>query len=111
MPDGALVPGVPLTIAKMGGDITLSWDASCSPTDTDYGVYEGSIGVYYSHTERLCTTGGLVGVTLTPGAGDRYYLVVPRNAASEGSYGHTSDGDERPPGSSTCLSQLIDQCS
>ena len=95
----------------MGGDIMLSWDASCSTTDTDYDVYEGSIGTYYSHAERLCTTGGLLSVTLTPSFGDRYYLVVPRNAASEGSHGHTSDGLERPPGSSTCLSQLIGPCS
>ena len=40
--------------------------------------------------------------------GDRYYLVVPRDAQSEGSNGADSNGFERPPGSPACgLDQFL----
>jgi hypothetical protein len=89
----------------------LTWGASCLPGDTDYAAYEGWIGDWASHFLRTCTTGGMLEATFAPGSGARYYLVVPRNAASEGSHGRTSDGLERPTGSSPCLSQLIGSCS
>jgi hypothetical protein len=110
VPDGAFIPGVPLTLAKVAGDIALSWGSSCLSSDTDYGVYEGTIGTYDSHAERFCSSGGLLGITFTPGAGDHYYLVVPRNGSSEGSYGRASSGSERPPGSPACASQMIGAC-
>jgi len=110
VPDGEIIPGVPLTVSKVAGDIALSWDSSCLSSDTDYGVYEGTIGNYYSHAERFCSSGGLLGITFTPSAGDRYYLVAPRNGSSEGSYGRASAGSERPPGSPSCASQMIGSC-
>ena len=98
-----------LTIAPAaGGDITLSWGASCSATDTDYSVYEGGLGSYYTHVARLCSTGGATSVTLTPPSGASvYYLVVPRNAAFEGVYGKASSGAPIPPGGTTCTAQLV----
>ncbi len=90
--------------------MTLSWDPSCKATDADYEVYEGTIGAFYSHSPRLCSTSGARSVTLTPGAGGRYYLVVPLDGAHEGSYGLDSTGVERPPGSAACLPQAISAC-
>src|SRR4029450_1649678 len=104
------LPGVPPTLAKSGGDVTLQWGASCMATDTDYEVYEGTIGSFYSHTERLCSTGGALSATLTPSPGTSYYLVVPRSASSEGSYGRDRSGNERPSGSSTCVARALGSC-
>jgi subtilase family protein len=103
-------PGVPLTLGKSGDDLTLQWGASCVATDTDYEIYEGTIGDYTSHTKKLCTTGGSLGVTLTTDFGSHYYLVVPRNASFEGSYGHNSSGIERPAGVVTCSARMIGAC-
>jgi hypothetical protein len=110
LPDGNRVQGTPLTVARSGAEILLSWGASCTLTDDDYAVYEGTIGSFPSHDERVCSTGGEQEVTLSPGNGNRYYLVVPRNLASEGSHGRTSDGEERPTGASTCLTQQLAFC-
>ena len=88
----------------------LSWDPSCAPADTDYEVYEGVLGVFYSHIERFCTTGGAFAKTLTPRAGSAYYLVVSRGSAFEGSYGRKSDGTERPPPAAACRPQSAGNC-
>src|SRR5206468_2510847 len=103
-PDGSLVPGTPLRAVKSGAsNVALSWGASCVTSDTDYEVYEGTIGTYYSHASSVCTTAGALTTTFTPAAGSTYYLVVPRNAVREGSYGKSSGGTERPVGSAPCL--------
>ena len=85
-------------MAKTDSEITLSWDASCVAGDDDYEIYEGEGGDFTSHTSKLCTTLGATSATFVPAAGSSYYLVVPRNADREGSYGTDSNGIERPQG-------------
>ncbi len=41
-------------------DVILSWSASCSEGASDYGIYEGTIGAFYSHTSVDCNDGGAV---------------------------------------------------
>ena len=90
--------GSPLRLQKAGSNVTLTWGTSCLGTDTDYAVYEGTVGgTFTSHASRLCSTGGLTTASFAPAAGNRYYLVVPRNASREGSYG-TQDGRRRASG-------------
>jgi hypothetical protein len=93
-----------LTIGKgPGAQITLFWTASCSLGAEDYGIYEGTIGTWYSHTQIDCSDAlGDLQEAVTPGAGNRYYLVVPNNPDVEGSYGTRSTGVQRPVGSVTC---------
>jgi len=111
VPDGVQAPGVPVTVDHAaGGQITLAWGASCRAGDTDYAIYEGTVGVFYNHTMKLCTTGGARTATFMPAPGDSYYLVVPRNAGREGSYGVSSIGVERPPGLPACFPQNIAAC-
>ena len=106
MPDGGVVPGQPLSVARGPGDeIMLSWGNSCLASDTDYLIYEGSIGSYYSHASLFCTTGNATSLTFEPTIHDAYYLVVPTNGLEEGSYGRDGDGDERPPGVGFCAPQ------
>jgi len=50
-------------------------------------------------------------MTFTPAAGITYYLVVPRNGGSEGSYGTDSDGAERPIGLNACAPRKFAGCS
>ena len=103
--------GTPLTLANLPGDeISLSWGNSCSFDDLDYEIYEGTIGDFYSHTARLCSTGGSTTATFAPAAGDTYYLVVPTNASREGSYGIDGDGNPRPQGEIFCLPQTLGAC-
>ena len=63
-------------------------------TDEDYAIYEGSLDDFYSHEPKVCSTEGATTMTIEPGAGSRYYLVVPRNELREGSYGRRSNGAE-----------------
>src|SRR5438093_1822913 len=92
VPDGGGVPGTALMVSAAGGNLTLSWGASCATSDTDYEVYEGTLGSYYSHTRKFCTTGGATTKTLPQPAGSTYYLIVPKNSVSEGSYGRATNG-------------------
>jgi len=101
-----------LQIAKAaGGNLTLSWGASCSPDDTDYEVYEGALGTFATSVPRACSTAGATSTTFAPASGNRFYLVVPRDAWSEGSYGRKGDGTERPQPPAACRPQGTGACS
>ena len=111
VPDGHLVLGPPLEVTHApAGQIRLAWSASCSSTDSDYEIYEGVLGSYYSHTMKFCTTGGALTQTFLPAGSSSYYLVVPRNSVAEGGYGFNSAGGVRPPGAASCLSQSVGTC-
>ena len=109
VPDGGTIAGVPLMVDRVAGspDIRMTWSAGCGPAVTDYAVYEGSIGSWYSHVPRTCSTGGATNATLTPGTGNRYYLVAPTNSVLEGSYGTSSSGAQIPPGAGACHPQRV----
>ena len=104
------MPGTQLTIEPFAGNLLLSWGASCTPTDTDYEIYEGTGGSYYSHVSKLCSTTGATLAIIAPAVGDTYYLVVPRNMNDEGSYGVDGGGTPRPTGGAQCLPQQAGSC-
>lgn len=111
VPDGYTVPGSPLTVGKVqGGDVELSWSASCAAADHDYAVYQGLLGDWSGQTPVTCSTASATSASFTPAAGDRYFLVVPRTTGSEGSYGFRGDGAERPPSPSACVTQVLATC-
>jgi len=111
VPDGGVFPSAPLTVNKgAGGTIQLAWAASCSAGDSDYAVYEGSIGSFAGHAPRACSTAGALSFAFAPAAGATYYLVVPVNADREGSYGTDTNGNERPQGASACAPQTVHAC-
>jgi len=99
-----------LRLGKSGSNLSLTWSASCATADTDYEVYEGSLGTFYSHVPRACSTAGATSATITPSSGNSYYLVVPRNPFSEGSYGRNSGGIERPQPAAACRPQVAGAC-
>lgn len=96
-----------LLAERDGAQVTLSWGASCVASDSDYAIYEGTLGQFDTHLPAVCSSGGELTRTLTPAAGDRYFLVVPRNAEREGSYGVDSVGSPRASSASACLPQAL----
>jgi hypothetical protein len=109
VPDGTA--GTPLTLQKaLGGDLHLTWGASCLSSDVDYGVYEGGLENFASHEPVTCGTAGLTSMDLAPSAGNQYYLVVPQSPDREGGYGVSSEGIPRAPAASPCLVQTTATC-
>lgn len=99
-------------LSKSGAEpsvaLTLAWGPSCRPGATDYGIYEGHLGSWYSHALLDCTddlSDRVEAVSASPG--NRYYLVVPRRSADEGSYGRDALGVERPAGAPACVGTRI----
>jgi hypothetical protein len=101
-----------LRIAKSGGtNLSLTWSASCgAPQDDDYEIYEGTLGSFTSHAPRACSTSGATSATVAPLSGNRYFLVVPRDPFSEGSYGRDGDGIERSQSATACRPQVAGAC-
>jgi hypothetical protein len=111
VPDGGAAPGTPLTVNKGAGDgLSLAWGASCVAADTDFAVYEGSLGSFTSQVPRACSTGGAMSFGLTPAPDNVYYLVVPIHADREGSYGTDGTGAQRAPAAGACLLQSLRAC-
>jgi len=99
-----------LALDRVGAaGVHLQWLLACGSA-ADYAVYEGTLGNWYDHEAVLCSTGGATTVTVTPRAGDRYFLMVPLTPAAEGSYGTTSGGAERPAPLSCRLVQETGGC-
>jgi hypothetical protein len=98
------------------GALALTWGAACFPLGASYGVYEGTIGNWTSHTPRICNALGPTAV-VTPAPESSYYLVVPYASNSgppgmdfEGSYGLRGDGTERLPSTAACAPQAVQEC-
>ncbi len=91
-------------------EITLTWDPSCDPTGSDYVIYEGTVGDYYSHVPAFCSTGMATTKTFAPVGGDFYYLVVPTDGVDEGSYGMDSGDNDRPQEPGACFTKAFTVC-
>jgi hypothetical protein len=102
-------PGLRAERAEAGA-VTLTWPGSCLAADTDFEVYEGGLDDPAALEPVTCATDGAVSFTWVPDAGDRFFLVVPRNATNEGSYGADGSGAERPPSDLACLPQEVSVC-
>ena len=111
VPDGDGVPGTQLTVDKAPQDrVALAWGDSCQIGDTDYEIYEGTLGDFASHVPVTCTTGGATQRAFSPGPASTYYLVVPSNDEAEGSYGVDSGGAARTQGVTACRPQSVELC-
>jgi hypothetical protein len=115
VPNGDDISGQQLTVQRndvAGDSLTLAWGDSCINTDSDYAIYEGGIGEWYSHTAKDCSTSGASTMTITPKSHPvgTYYLVVPNNAVVEGPYGNDSTGQARPTGNDNCYLQNVGSC-
>jgi hypothetical protein len=112
IPDGGQRPGTPLTVRLDDVDgLVLDWGPSCNFGDNDYVVYEGTLGSFGTHVQKLCSTGGSTSVAFPPPPFSAYYLVAARNQNREGSYGTDGAGFERAPPLVPCFPQALGECS
>ncbi len=102
-----------LTLNKSGENAyTLDWFGSCSAGDDDYEIYEGWIGSWASHQPILggCSSGGATTANIPDPGFDAYYLVVPTDGVTEGSYGERTVGGERPVSITPCRPRSLGNC-
>ena len=92
--DAALT--VQITLDKALPDISINCPGGCSAGGRSYGIYEGTIANVrasaYDHVAVGCSEVCPGSNPFIPGAGDRYYLVVPHNFKEEGYYGNANLG-------------------
>ncbi len=96
-----------LLLRKNTGDpglLDLNWTASCGNSVTGYGVYQGTLGTFYSHAplNSLCAVAGLAVTGQPTAAVSSYYVIVPQSSTREGSYGLDSNALEIPPSGAPC---------
>jgi glucose/arabinose dehydrogenase len=96
--------------ASPAGSLSLAWQASCQLGDHDYSIVEGSLGHFADWNPKVCSTSGKTAWTVAPSGGSAFYLVVPHDGVTLGSFGTTSAGAERVPQSSQCRPQQVNPC-
>jgi hypothetical protein len=89
-----------------GGGLTLSFQDLGGAVGT-YNIYEGTLGGGYNHAPKACAAavtaaGGRLQATLTPAAGNTYYLVTAADLCQEGTSGSDSSGTPQPSANLTC---------
>lgn len=103
-----------LRVSKDGSLLRLQWTAPGGTCNVSgYGIYRGTLPIAssgdYNHLNLECDYNDTT-YDLNMGSGDYYYLIVPSNASTEGSYGKTSNDDEIPPASNACHTQNLVAC-
>jgi hypothetical protein len=103
LPPGVVLPEITVELASPT-ELRIQWlGVECPGGFTDYAIYEGQIGSWYSHEMIDCSDDSANRNELVQfGPGDTYYLVVPHNIGGEGSYGTDSFDVERSPAPISC---------
>ena len=105
MPDGDLVPGVEMTVERLGtGQMRLRWDTRTC-TARDYNLFFGDLAAVGSGTitSAACGLGTSGTASVLAPAGDVYFVLATENAVSvESSHGEDSEGNPRPDGVGFC---------
>jgi len=111
-PPGSIPPTLKMDKFDNSDALLLAWSRSCSVGAENYGIYEGKLGDWYTHTRLDCSDDGASLIErIAPSEGDSYYLVVPLNPNDEGEYGNATGGP-RPVGTGTCVpTQALAACS
>ena len=107
-------------VGKTDSTLQLSWEPECvggmgyvAPENVASAVYRGDLRAGYG---SLVAEPGLCGVIgqgadVSPGGGEAdFFLVVPHDGLTEGSYGKTSGDVERTPSTGACFPQEVDNC-
>jgi hypothetical protein len=112
VPDNDNYPGTPLTLAKAGTSLMLSWSQPLGNCNTeDYSIYRGMLPwIGYNHASVTCTTANATSYLIPSDSDSYYYLVVAQSSGNEGSYGLDSSNAQRPPSSSPCFVQSVSSC-
>ena len=96
------------------GSIDLSYTPACGATD--HTVVWGPLDQVgsYAYVDQLCAIGTGGSVAFDPGVDSAFFLIVANDGATEGSYGLTGTGAERPEDMNdpVCLLEqyLLERC-
>lgn len=94
-----------LRVEASGSELLLRWAGDCS-SDASYALYRGDLRAGY---DSLLPEPGMCSIPATQATVPRgsspadFFLVVPHDGATEGSYGRDSRGASRSPSPSACL--------
>ena len=96
-----------LTVEPGAGNnqVDLSWETACDAPAADYAIYGGSFENtdFEEPLDLICSTNGETSWTYQNlSSVSFFYLVVPIQGETEGSFGLLADGSERPRPPSTC---------
>jgi hypothetical protein len=94
IPDGASVPGQPMTVATRGADLVLNWDATqCPPTAVN--IYWGNLGSFSTFAGGVCGLAPTGTATISL-AGNVWFVVAATDgAATDGSWSRDALGNEK----------------
>lgn len=96
-----------LSKSALTGDLQLRWAGDCGGATT-YGIYRGDLRAGYGSIAPVpgyCAVAART-AEIPPAPGDAtFFLVVPNDAAGEGSYGDDSSGSPRQASPSPCAPQ------
>jgi len=94
LPDPGSI-GDSLRVGRLGaGMLRLNWNTSNCAGGNSFGIYEGVLGVWYSHGKIDCQTTVPVNQEDIPlPGGNTYYLVVPHNDDLGINYAESDEGD------------------
>ena len=94
IPDGASVPGVPLTVAPSGANLSLSWDAaSCPPAAVN--IYWGNLGNFASFAGGFCGQAPSGSATITLPDNVWFLLAGTNGGSTDGSWSRDQLGNEK----------------
>ncbi len=105
VPDGKYVAGTPTRVSRSGAaNVTVTWDATRCVAPGHHLVWFDLGGMAsYTIAATTCGVGSAGSWTGAPPAGNVGVVVVSDDgAATEGSYGRTSAGQERPASTAAC---------
>ena len=93
VPDGASVPGVPLTASKVGNAVGLSWEpTACSGGQVN--IYRGAIGDYSTFTAGDCALPSTGTATVSMPDNSWFLVVNTDGAGTDGSWSRNPQGTE-----------------
>ena len=109
VPDGASVPGSPLTIGLSGPDTLLDWDAGTCSGAAAVNVYWGSLGDYSTFTGGACGLPASGSAELT--IPDNVWILVVNTdgAGTDGSFSRDGAGNELTYAGSSTVCPAITQ--
>ena len=93
IPDGGIVPGIPMRASRSGGNVVVSWDTAQCPA-TAVNIYHGVLGGFASFTGGHCGLPGTGSATIALPDMVWFIVAATDGASTDGSYGRTANGGE-----------------
>ena len=93
IPDGGLVPGLPMRASKSGGSVVITWDTTQCPA-TAVTVYRGAIGSFGAFVGAACNLPPTGTASLAIPDNSWFLLAATDGGSTDGSYGRGAGGSE-----------------